>query len=68
MWMNERVETIYIYNIKVVVKDLGETPCGIVRSNSTMAWLCGKWIHLGALKRKPTSCTNVKYNIVTPMW
>ena len=58
----------YIYNTKVVVKDLGETPCAIVQSSSTMVWLCGKWIHSGALKRKPISSINVKYNIVTPMW
>ena len=55
-------------NIKVAVRYLGETPCGIVQSNPTMACLYGKWIHSRALKRKQTSGTNVKYNIVTPMW
>ena len=58
----------YIYNTKVVVKDLGETPCGIVRSNSTMIWVYGKQMHSRDSKSQPTSCTNVKYNIVTPMW
>ena len=58
----------YTYNVKVVANNLGETPCGIVWSNSTMVWAYGKRMHSGALKRQPTSCTNVKYNIVTPMW
>ena len=58
----------YTYNIKVVVENLSETPCGIVRSNSTMVWVYGKRMHSGASKSQPTSCTNVKYNIVTPMW